>query len=351
VATNDLGKGKVLLFNWHALRSKLPPVVETLSRAVRQWHAARDKVFVLDTAPNRQRYGGKGAGEAAETLRKLGYGVTIGAEDRLDKLTPGALVVLADVYLIPDDFAMALERFVREGGLLVVSDGPVHAIKNASIQRVLGMTRTAKYVNRLEVVRPVGASDLLPCEDAKIDLEQLRRQREKWAEYRKAGVTELVRDVYQRAKQAKPGAQVTAAVFAGLASAESVYQDWPGWVRQGIVDYAVPMAYTTSDDVLAKQVGEWKTVDPRLDRILPGLGIFVKVKESETYAPRDVAAIFAQYRLCMDQGARGSNFYSLDGTAANPVLLLKEPLIEALRNGPFKTRVPAYRPSARVPSK
>ena len=77
----------------------------------------------------------------------------------------------------------------------------------------------------------------------------------------------------------------------------------------------------------------------------------MKVKESETYAPRDVAAILAQYRLCMEQGARGANFYSLDGTAANPVLLLKEPLIETLRGGPFKGKVPAYRPPARVPTK
>ena len=31
-------------------------------------------------------------------------------------------------------------------------------------------------------------------------------------------------------------------------------------------------------------------------------------------------------------------------TAANPVLLLNEPLIGALRSGPFKTPAPAYRP-------
>ena len=50
-------------------------------------------------------------------------------------------------------------------------------------------------------------------------------RRSKWPEYRKAGVTELVRDVYQRAKRAKPDAQVTAAVFSSLASAENLFQD------------------------------------------------------------------------------------------------------------------------------
>jgi len=160
-----------------------------------------------------------------------------------------------------------------------------------------------------------------------------------------------VRDVYRRAKQAKPAAQVTAAVFSSLASAERVFQDWPGWLREGVVDYVVPMAYTPSNDVLAKQLQEWKTVDPQLERILPGLCIYTRVKEGDRLIQREAATIFTQYRMCLDQGARGVNLYSLDGTAAEPVLLLNEPLIEALRDGPFKDEAPAYRPPARGPAK
>ncbi len=349
IATHELGTGKVLLFNWHAVRSPLPPVVETLSRALRQWNAPRDRVFVMDTAPNRERYGGKGTNEAAEAFRKLGCGAAIVSEDRLDQLSPGSLLVLADVYLIPDDVAQSLEQFVRDGGLLVVIDGPVRSIGNPSIQRVLGMRATAKYINRLEIVQPVGASDLLLCADTKIDLEQINLRRSKWPEYRKSGVTELVRDVYQRAKRAKPDAQVTAAVFSSLASAENVFQDWPGWLREGLVDYVVPMAYSANHEVLAKQLQEWKTVDPALERILPGLCIYTRVKEGDRLTQRDAETIFTQYRMCLDQGARGTNFYSLDGTAADPVLLLNEPLIEALRHGPFKEKTPAYHPPARGP--
>ena len=350
VATNELGRGKVLLLNWHAVRPPLPAVIETLNRVLGRWNATRDKVFVMDTEPNRQRYGDKGTVEAARTLRELGYRAAVTPEERLAELPAGSLVVLSDVYLIPDDFAQKLEQFVRNGGLLLVIDGPILSIRNPSVQRVLGMSRPAKYLNRLEMIAPTGTSDFLVCEDIKIDLAQLQRRTAKWAEYRKSGVTELVRDVYRRAKQAKPDAQVTAAVFAGLDSAESVYQDWPEWIREGIVDYVIPMAYTTKDDVLAKQLAEWISVDPQLERIVPGLGIFVKDVEGSAYAPRDVAAIFTQYQMCMAQGARGTCFYSLDGTAADPVLLLGEPLIEALRDGPFRGRVPAYRPAASTPS-
>jgi len=343
VATNALGKGKVLLLNWHAVRPPLAPVVETLKRVLGRWNAPRDKVFVMDTEPNRRRYGDKGTTEAARALRDLGYRAAVTPENRLAELPAGSLVVLGDVYLIPDDFAQALEQYVREGGLLLVMDGPILSIRNASIQRVLGMSRPAKYLNRLEVIAPARPSEFLVCEDVEIDLAQLQRKRDKWAEYRKAGVTELVRDVYRRAKQARPDALVTAAVFAGLGSAENVYQDWPGWIREGIVDYVIPMAYTTKDDVLAKQLEEWISVDPQLERIVPGLGIFVKREQGGSYAPRDVEAIFSQYGMCMDRGARGTCFYSLDGTAADPVLLLGEPLIRALREGPFAGKVPAYR--------
>ena len=351
VATNELGKGKVLLFNWHAVRSPCPPAMETLKRALRRWDVSRDEVFVMDTAPNRQRYGARGTGEAAEAFEKLGYRAVVTPEARLDELPPGSLVVMGDVYLIPDDVAESLERFVRGGGLLLVIDGPIISIRNASIQRVLGMNRPGKYFNRLEAVEPVGSSAILPRDDVEIDLQRLEVKQAKWAEYRKSGVTELVRDVYQRAKRAKPDAQVTAAVFAGLDSAENVYQDWPGWIREGIVDYVVPMAYTPKDDVLVKQLQGWISVDPHLERILPGLCIYTKTNQGTSRAPRDVEAVFAQGRICIDRGAAGTCFFSLDGTATNPVLLLGEPLIQALHDGPFADKVPAYRPPARAPSK
>lgn len=344
IATNELDRGRVLLFNWHALRATLPPVAETLRRTLREWNVPPNKVFVMDTVPNRDRYGRKGTAGAVEELGKLGYRAAVTPEERLDKLPAGSLVVLADVYLVPDVFAESLERFLRAGGRLLVVDGPVLSMRSASLRRVLGMAGTAKFINRMEIIEPVGASDLVPRDDVKLDLEQEKVRAQKWAEYRKAGVTELVRDVYRRAKSLKPGAQVTAAVFTPLASAENVFQDWPGWIREGIIDYVIPMAYTPDNARLAAQLAEWKTVDPRLERIVPGLGIFTRGKEGEDYAPRDIGLILAQYRLCMDAGARGTNFFALDGTAANPVLLLNEPLIGALRSGPFKTPAPAYRP-------
>lgn len=349
IAINTLGQGQALLFNWHAFEPLLPATAETVKRALRQWNAAPDKLFVFDTAPNRERYGRKRMENAVATLGKLGYKARVAPEDRLGKLPPGAVAVLPEVYLIPEGFAKSLEQFVRAGGRLLVIDGPVRSIGNASLQRVLGMSGAAKYLNRLEIIRPLGQSPLVVSSGASLDIAKEKLRWEKWAEYRKWGVSELVRDVYRRTKQVKPKAQVTAAVFTPLASADAAFQDWPRWIREGTIDYVLPMAYTPNSAGLAKQLREWTTVDPGLERIIPGLGIFTSSKVDQTYTPRPVDLILEQYRLCMEMGARGTCFYSLDGTVVHPTLLLTDALIEALGKGPFKQPASPYRPAGKKP--
>ena len=90
----------------------------------------------------------------------------------------------------------------------------------------------------------------------RIDIEKEKSRRKKWAEFRGWGVTELVRDACKGAKAVKPRAQVTAAVFTPPASAKKVCQDWPRWLREGAIDYVIPMAYTMDNVALATQIGE-----------------------------------------------------------------------------------------------
>lgn len=340
IAVNEWGKGNVLLLNWHAERSMPPAVAKTIQRAFTRWGAARDKVFVMTTAPTRERYGTDSLTDAVASLNRLGFRAEALREDRLSTLAGNATLVLPSVYLIPDDVAERIEKFVEAGGTLLVIDGPVFSIGKPAVQRVLGMRKAGRYFSGMQVMQATGRSDLVGSGGPgtqKIDLQREKLRGEKWIEYRKKGVTALVRDVYRRAKAVKPEAQVTAAVFTPLASAENVCQDWPGWLREGIVDYVIPMAYTMDNDALKKQIREWKTVDPRLERIVPGLSIYAKTAHGPV--TRDISLILAQHRLSMDENAHGNNYFSL----AN----LSDPLIEAFKSGPYKEKVPAYRPPAR----
>lgn len=75
-----------------------------------------------------------------------------------------------------------------------------------------------------------------------------------WGQWRRDRVTELARRLYIRAKAIKPTVQVSAATitwgglgsdgnFAASAAYDRVFQDWPAWLEEGILDFAVPMNY------------------------------------------------------------------------------------------------------------
>ena len=210
-------------------------------------------------------------------------------------------------------------------------------MQHPAIQRVLGFATAGRYVHRDEVIQSTGRSPLVPRGEHKIDLEREKLRAQKWSEFRKWGVTELVRDVYHRAKKIKPDTQVTAAVFSTFESAETVRQDWPGWLKEGIVDYVVPMAYTENTAELASQIAQWKTIDPRLKQIVPGLSIYQRIEGKAV--TRSLDLIRKQHRLCTEQGARGNMYFSL--------YYLNEPLIDVFRTEFYSSKAPAYRPPER----
>lgn len=93
----------------------------------------------------------------------------------------------------------------------------------------------------------------------------------RWAEWRRRQVTDLVRRIYLTSKAIKPALRVSAALIAfGDAPAAAdergehseaywrVYQDWPGWLREGLLDVAMPMLYRDdSDPAQAAQYDRW----------------------------------------------------------------------------------------------
>ena len=72
------------------------------------------------------------------------------------------------------------------------------------------------------------------------------------------------------ARAAKPGVAVSAAVWAYADRAYlSIFQDWRGWLEARLLDFAVPMAYTTDDRLLAlprRSVDRRRRRRSRLDR-------------------------------------------------------------------------------------
>ena len=87
-------------------------------------------------------------------------------------------------------------------------------------------------------------------------------------------VTALVRDVYYGLKKLKPKLQVSAAVYPDIKEAISRKgQDWSAWLKEGIVDFVVPMVYTVNKNVREGQIVEAiKVVSGK--HVLAGLGAY-----------------------------------------------------------------------------
>jgi len=339
MALNKLGRGAVLLLNWHAENEMPPAVAETVKLVLRIWTTNDAPIHLTTTATNRAQYGSSALEAARASLTRLGYRPTLIPSENIDRLTANAVLVLPAVYLIPEDTAGDIERFVRKGGKLLIIDGPTKSIQLAAVQRITGFAAGGRYLNREDVIKSTGRSPLAPKGAHQMNLWDWKRRQAKWAEFRKLGVTELVRDVYRRVKGLKPNVQVTAAVMSTQESAEAAYQESPRWLRDKTIDYVVPMAYTDDTSELSRQIAQWKKVDPSLQRIIPGLSIYQD--DTGKPVPRNLDLIRRQHNLCRQQGAHGNLYFSME--------YLTDPLIGIFRTEFYPTEAPVYVPPRRLP--
>ncbi len=86
-----------------------------------------------------------------------------------------------------------------------------------------------------------------------------RHLRALWSDWRQEGVTELVRALRTDLNEVRPSVKLSAAVIAEANVGRTRHaQDWPSWLSEGILDFAVPMCYSASTSFVKKQVGDIK---------------------------------------------------------------------------------------------
>jgi uncharacterized lipoprotein YddW (UPF0748 family) len=135
---------------------------------------------------------------------------------------------------------------------------------------------------------------------------------DRWDEWRRERVTEVVLRVASAARGAKPGIETSAAVWAFAdRSYLSLYQDWRGWLEDGLLDFAVPMAYTR-DDRLLRQVARAALGGVGGERVWVGLGSWLFEK--------DPARARAQLDAMRALAPPGISLFSYDALALAPAL-------------------------------
>jgi uncharacterized lipoprotein YddW (UPF0748 family) len=99
---------------------------------------------------------------------------------------------------------------------------------------------------------------------------------EEWDTFRREQITGLVRWIYTAVKTRRPELVVSAAVVADSPTAYGHrFQDWEEWLQEGILDIAVPMAYTPDNATFQRQVRNARSAAGSRGRIWAGIGAYM----------------------------------------------------------------------------
>lgn len=97
-----------------------------------------------------------------------------------------------------------------------------------------------------------------------------------WDNWRTNQLTRLVGEIRNMLGRARPGATLTAAVRPDPDDALRGYlQNAAAWVRAGLVDAVMPMAYSTKLAVFERDIQAYRSAAPR-GRIIPGIGVYLQ---------------------------------------------------------------------------
>ena len=102
-----------------------------------------------------------------------------------------------------------------------------------------------------------------------------------WDEFRREHITRLVGRIYRDVKAVRPHLTISAAVIADTELAlNDRFQAWPSWLEQGIIDIAVPMAYTADLARFRSLVRTAKSAAGTSERVWVGIGAYMNTVES-----------------------------------------------------------------------
>ncbi|MBK8915888.1 MAG: family 10 glycosylhydrolase [Phycisphaerales bacterium] len=118
-----------------------------------------------------------------------------------------------------------------------------------------------------------------------------------WDSWRANQLTRAVIEMREALNRARPGATLTAAVRPDAAEArQDHFQNAAAWLRSGLVDAVMPMAYTSRISVFERQVRSYGAVGR--GRVIPGIGVYLL----------QPAALRAQLAHCAQRGGDWAAF-------------------------------------------
>ncbi len=130
-----------------------------------------------------------------------------------------------------------------------------------------------------------------------------------WDQFRRDQVSMLVSRIYRSVKEVRPELVVSAALVPNPKEARvKRYQDWWSWLADGVLDVAVPMAYTTDREQFGAWVEEARISVGERERVWVGVGAY-KNPVSET---------LRQIEDARTRGVGGVVVFAYDSASSTP---------------------------------
>jgi uncharacterized lipoprotein YddW (UPF0748 family) len=136
-----------------------------------------------------------------------------------------------------------------------------------------------------------------------------------WDAYRRELLTTLAARLADAARQERPGLTLSAAVVPDEAQAVSnKFQDWPSWLRAGVIQAICPMTYTPDSRLFSQQVAAVH------ERTGPGQPLWAGIAAYRL----DVAGIVEKVALARRAGAQGVVLFSHESLAPEDLRSLRD---------------------------
>jgi uncharacterized lipoprotein YddW (UPF0748 family) len=172
---------------------------------------------------------------------------------------------------------------------------------------------------------------------------------EAWNEFRRAQVAATVRGIRDAVRSVKPGIEISAAVYAEPSKArESVAQDSPAWVAEGLVDWIAPMIYVAEGAEFERRLAPFSR-PPLRDRVYIG----VQAKPGQTQFAEQIGqavsrrfpgvAVFSYGGLYNDHAVTQSaieTYRAFVGARPDERLSMSDPIETKLRDPGIKIVLP-----------
>ena len=144
---------------------------------------------------------------------------------------------------------------------------------------------------------------------------ELARLNREWTAFRAEVITSFLRGLSRGLNEKNPALVRSAAVKPDIDSAYEVYgQHWPHWVKEGLVDLVLPMAYSTDSEKVYEQISQaCKAVGS--EHVWAGLRAY----------DVPVSGILERALKLMPLGLAGYCFFSYNGVEDNPVFFERIP--------------------------